>query len=196
MRLKQMKKLLSGIVCSLIMVSCGEDMPDYYPKPDGFLRMEFPERVFTEFHGNCPYRFEVPDYFVVDPDTATCHADINIDRFNAVIYLTYIPLDTTSLAVHIEKSRKFVYDHSIRADAIEEQIVQDDSRRAYGLKYNIVGDAASQYQFYMTDSINHFLRGALYFNTKPNYDSLRPSLSYIVEDIDHLIETLNWDTNE
>lgn len=169
---------------------CEEEI-DYYPKPRGYMRLDFPERTYSVFApDSCPYTFQIPAYFSI-VDKANCNKDIQMDRFNATLFLTYLPIDT-NLIMNIEYSRKLVYDHSIKADAIEEVQLIDESRKAYGLKYNIIGDAASPYQFYVTDSSNHFLRGALYFNVKPNYDSIRSSLAYITEDIDNVLETIIW----
>lgn len=188
-----MRKLL--VIISLFvfgsLLGCGDSQEDYYPKPKGFLRMDFPERTFKEHISNCPFAFEIPTYFEVNDKAENCNKDIQIDRFNATLYLTYLSVDTNLMA-NIEYSRKLAYEHNIRADAIEESVVKDADRNVYGLKYNIKGDAASQYQFYLTDSISNFVRGALYFNSAPNYDSLRPSLEYVVEDIDHIISTLEW----
>ena len=65
--------------------------------------------------------------------------------------------------------------------------------RVYGTTYRLRGSrVASTYQFWVTDSVNHFLRGALYLNKVPNNDSLAPVLEYIQADMDHLIETLRW----
>ncbi len=153
--------------------------------------MDFPEREFKTYSSNCPFKFEIPSYFDVLEKEGTCNKDILIERFNATLFLTYLPVDTNLMA-NIEYSRKLAYDHNIRADAIEEAVVKDSERNTYGLKYSLTGDAASLYQFYLTDSAEHFIRGALYFNSPPNYDSLRPSLEYIVDDIDHLIQTLEW----
>ena len=62
----------------------------------------------------------------------------------------------------------------------------------YGLIFDIKGDAASEYQFHLTDSTSHFLRGSLYFNTAPNQDSIQPVLDFIKQDIAHLLETFEW----
>ena len=175
-----------------IVASCGVEEGDYYPKPRGYMRLDFPERTYEIFNpDSCPYQFEIPEYFSI-VDKSDCNKDIVMNRFNATMFLTYLPIDT-NLLMNIEYSRKLVYDHSIKADAIEEIPLIDPRRRAYGLKYNIKGDAASPYQFYVTDSTGHFLRGALYFNVKPNYDSVRTSLEYISEDIDHILETIHWE---
>jgi gliding motility-associated lipoprotein GldD len=174
----------------ITIIGC-EETYDYYPKPRGYMRLDFPDRVYTTFvSDSCHYQFEVPDYFETVPK-ANCNMDIVMERFNATLFMTYIPVDT-NLMMNIEYSRKLVYDHSIKADAIEEKPIIDPERKAYGLQYNIKGDAASPYQFYVTDSTHHFLRGALYFNVKPNYDSIRTSLSYIMEDMDRMLETVTW----
>ncbi|MBU86718.1 MAG: gliding motility lipoprotein GldD, partial [Flavobacteriaceae bacterium] len=38
----------------------------------------------------------------------------------------------------------------------------------------------------------NFLVGSLYFRTKPNFDSLMPSIYYIENDIKKIVETLRW----
>ena len=154
------------------------------------MRLDFPDRTYDTYESDCAYSFEMPEYFEV-VDKEKCNKDIVISRFNAQLFLTYIPVDT-NLNQNIQYSQKLVYDHSIKADEIQEALVHDPQQRRFGMKYNIVGNAASPYQFYLTDSTNHFIRGALYFNVPPNYDSLKPSLDYVVEDIDHLIESVRW----
>lgn len=174
----------------MLLISC-EEPSDYYPKPRGYLRLDFPERQYSTYESDsCPFQFKIPEYFSV-VDKANCNKDIQMNRFNATLFLTYIPIDT-NLIMNTEFARKLVYDHSIKADAIEEEFLNDPKRHAYGVKYDIKGDAASPYQFYITDSTSHFLRGALYFNVKPNYDSIRTSLLYIVEDLDNMLETVTW----
>jgi len=69
----------------------------------------------------------------------------------------------------------------------------NDQKKVYATLHNITGNAASQLQFHITDSINHFIKGALYFKIKPNYDSVLPAVAYIKKDILHLIETFNWE---
>ena len=186
-----MKIKIPMLVLALLALFGCEEEYDYYPKPRGYMRLDFPERTYSVFApDSCPYQFKMPEYFEII-SKSDCNKDIQMDRFNATLFMTYIPIDT-NLEMNISYSRKLVYDHSIKADAIEEMPMIDAERNAYGLKYNIKGDAASPYQFYVTDSVNHFLRGALYFNVKPNYDSIRTSLEYITEDIDNILETIEW----
>ena len=68
----------------------------------------------------------------------------------------------------------------------------DPLNTVYGMYYEVIGDAASQAQFYLTDSVQHFLTGSLYFRAKPNYDSIYPSAVYIQNDIRVLMESLRW----
>ena len=189
-----MKNLKSSVFLLMVFffafTGCEEEY-DYYPKPRGYMRLDFPERTYSIFApDSCPYAFEIPEYFTLT-EKENCNQDILMERFNATVFLTYLPIDT-NLNLNIEYSRKLVYDHSIKADAIEEIPMVNTENKAYGLKYDIKGDAASPFQFYVTDSVNHFLRGALYFNVKPNYDSVRTSLEYIREDLDNMLETVYW----
>ena len=62
----------------------------------------------------------------------------------------------------------------------------------HGVLFEVVGDAASQSQFFVTDSTQHFVTGSLYFYTKPNYDSIYPAAAYLKEDIGKIMETLKW----
>ncbi|MCK5170865.1 MAG: gliding motility lipoprotein GldD, partial [Bacteroidales bacterium] len=62
----------------------------------------------------------------------------------------------------------------------------------YGILYEIEGNAASSVQFFLTDSIKHYIRGALYFNVEPNKDSLAPVINFVKEDIKILIESFEW----
>ncbi|MFZ4770787.1 MAG: hypothetical protein ACOYLO_11465, partial [Ferruginibacter sp.] len=61
-----------------------------------------------------------------------------------------------------------------------------------GIFFRVGGNAATARQFFMSDTTRHFLRGALYFDTTPNVDSLRPVQHFLQVDIDHLINTFKW----
>ena len=58
--------------------------------------------------------------------------------------------------------------------------------------FRLEGEVSSQYQFYTHDTTNNFLRGALYFETATKNDSLKPIIEYVKEDINHLVNTLEW----
>ena len=94
----------------------------------------------------------------------------------------------------INDAHTFVGKHVVKADAITQTRYEDSSSSVYGILFDIKGNTASSVQFFVTDSILHFLRGALYFNTEPNKDSLAPVIDFIREDIVHLIESMHWKT--
>jgi gliding motility-associated lipoprotein GldD len=188
-----MKNNLFILTLIAIVISGCSNEPDYefYPKPLSGQKIVFPEREYKTYTSNCNYSFDIPYYSAIDTSKGNCNADLILPPFNATLFITYLNLDT-NLMYNIEYSRKLAYDHSIKADAIEEAVVKNPDNKVYGMQYKIIGDAASQYQFYVTDSVDNFLRGALYFNVKPNYDSLKPSLNYIMTDFEHLIKSIKW----
>ena len=175
-----------------ILTSCSKTPA---PKPRGFFRIDMPEKKYALFTDNsCPYRFETPDYSYVLPDTnrfaEPCWKYILYPKFGAQLYLTYKPLKK-NLTQMSEDSRGFAYKHTIKANGIDETFIKTQNK-VYGVVYDIGGNAASNLQFYVTDSFQHFLRGSLYFNTIPNADSLQPSLEFIRKDVLQLINTLQW----
>jgi gliding motility-associated lipoprotein GldD len=118
--------------------------------------------------------------------------DIEYPQFKATIFISYKRV-SGNLIEYLEDSRTFVIKHIPKAEAIEDSLIYLPDKKIYGLVYDIQGTGtASPCQFFVTDSSTHFLRGALYFNTIPNNDSLAPVIKFIREDIDHLLETFKW----
>jgi len=86
-----------------------------------------------------------------------------------------------------------VKNHIIKADAINEISFSKPENKVYGILYDLKGNTATAVQFFLTDSLKHFLRGSLYFSAEPNSDSLAPVIEFFRDDIVHMIETLNWE---
>jgi gliding motility-associated lipoprotein GldD len=167
----------------------------YTPKPAGYLRIDFPEKIYQIYNSSCPFTFEYPLYGKIIADTSRiaepCWINIEFPSFGGKIHISYKPV-SNNVNVYIEDSRTLAYKHTVKADAISETLYTNDEKKVYGLLYQIKGDAASSVQFYLTDSTRHFLRGSLYFNVQPNADSLAPVIDFFMEDIMHLVETLEW----
>lgn len=178
----------------LILSSCGDD-EFYIPKPTVNLRMEFPEHEYTRFSDDCPYSFELASYMTSSPtsDANSCHKDISLGNFNGIIHLSYIKIDT-ALSAYIDYSIQKVQEHIVKAAAIDDINIVIPEQRIFGTFFEIQGNAASPFQFYYTDSVNHFIRGAVYFNSKPNYDSIYPVLEYVKTDLIHMMESTEWKT--
>ena len=186
----KIKQIFIAALSVFLLWACN-DPDQVYPKPLSGMKISFPAKNFIKKVKKCNYAFRSAQYTEVDSSNGMCNLNLNYLGFNATLFLTYIPIDT-SIEYHIENARKLVYDHSIKADAIEEKMIMNPANTVFGTAYKLVGNSASNYQFYVTDSSRHFLRGALYFNCKPNYDSLKPFIEYLLPDFDTLVNTLNW----
>lgn len=188
-----MKALSAFLVtAALLLAACGQPP---VPRPAGYFRIDLPEKKYLLYEAPCSYSIEYPVYANINqrPATATdtCWMDIEFPSLRAKLHLTYFDLHG-NLASLTESSRELVYKHTIRAEAIDEMVWTDDPARVYGILYDLKGNTASSVQFFVTDSVSHYLRGSLYFMAQPNEDSLMPVITFLREDIIHLIETLNW----
>jgi len=181
------------IIVSFLIFSCGGDT--YTPKPTGYFRIDLPKKEYHQLEKECPFLFEIPNYTSVKPNinnpNKACWFDLVFINLNASIYLSYKPVDG-NLNQFLEDSRSLAFKHTVKAFDIEQQNISFPEKKVYGLVYSIEGNAASAYQFHLTDSTNHFIRGSLYFNNMPNQDSIQPVLNFIKEDITHLFETFEW----
>ena len=175
------------------LTSCGNET--YTPKPKGYFRIDLPKKEYYLIEKDCPFTCEIPNYSTIKLDInrpdKPCWFDVVFTNLNASIYLSYKPV-TNNLNQYIEDSRSLAFKHTVKAFDIEQETISFPEKRVYGLIYNIEGNAASAYQFHLTDSVNHFLRGSLYFNNLPNQDSVQPVLDFIKEDITHIFETFEW----
>jgi len=190
-----MIKLTIAALCLLILsVSCGgEDM--LIPKPSTYLRNNLPKHAYRKVEDNCPYTFELSTAYsyknAQEGNQTTCHKDIDLGPLNGIISFSYIEMERP-LKDYVNYANDKVEEHIVKADAIDdEQIIRPDAR-VYGTFFELKGNVASPFQFYLTDSVSRFVSGVVYFNARPNYDSLRPSLEYLKEDLKHLMETFEW----
>jgi len=193
-------KLLALFVILIICVFCG-CMEVSVPKPKGYFRIDLPPKSYISFNESgqvygVPLRFEYPTYGTItnkaDNTAEPGWFNIEFPGFKARIYLTYKDVEG-DLAELIEQTYTMnVKNHITKADAINELVINDDEDNVYGILYDLKGNTATSVQFYVTDSLNHYLRGSLYFQSEPNADSLAPVISFFREDIIHLIETLKW----
>jgi len=184
--------LLLTIVLS---ISCDNDP---LPKPKAFLRLDYPKPKYKEVKTNLPFTFEknsLADNIGViksSKDKKTLGLEVVYSSIKGTIYLTYKKIDSDSLQLFINNAQSITQAHAKKADAITKQSFANFEQSVYGMFYEVDGNVASQAQFYLTDSINHFLTGSLYFYVKPNYDSILPAADYLKKDIQHIMETLKW----
>ncbi len=156
------------------------------------LRLEYPAGTFERFTTDCPYTFLKNDNANII-QTKNCGVNVNYAQMNATVYLTYQKVENNNLESLLYDAQKLAYDHDIKAESIPEQPFVNPNKNVYGMFYMINGNAASQSHFYVTDSLNHFVTGSLYFKAKPNFDSIYPAVVYIREDIRKIMETIEWE---
>jgi putative hemolysin len=185
--------LAVAALSAFILVSCEQE---YTPKPKGFFRIALPEKKYKVFNpAGCPFTFEIPSYAEEVRDSSPlaepCFMDIRFPVFNATIYLTYKPVKNDLQKLY-EEHRSMTMKHIPKANGIEESAFSNPQFKVYGSRYTVKGNAASNTQFYLTDSTSNFIRGSLYFYSLPQPDSIAPVLTFINEDIKHLIETFRW----
>lgn len=195
-----MQKLFLFSSILILFVSCNSD---YVPKPRGYFQIDFPEHKYRIFdRPGYPYTFEYPVYGEVVQDTTFFENKpenpfwINIDfpRFNGKIYISYKQIGLNNFEKLREDAYKLTYKHTYKATSIEDSLIYTP-HGVTGVFFTVGGNAATGKQFFVTDSTKHFLRGALYFDTAPNEDSLSTVSKFLEQDMLHLINTFQWKSN-
>lgn len=172
------------------------------PKPKGHFRIDLPAKSYTQFDGNSvkninmPFSFEYPSYgnlsFQTENNNKPGWFDIVFPKYRAKIYLTYKDVKSDFAGLMEQTYKMNVKNHIAKADAINELQFNNTEHRVFGILYDLKGNTASSVQFYITDSIRHYLRGSLYFSAEPDADSLAPVIEFFRKDMIHIIETLKW----
>ena len=177
--------LLFSII--IMLTSCNEDV---LPKPVGYLSLSYPVNSYKDLVLDRPYGFEVSEYAIIK-DERNNWLKIQYPKLKASIHITYRPIQD-NLKELLTESEKLVYKHAVKAEEIITKNFENFDKRIFGSMQEISGNAASQIQFHLTDSTQNFIKGTLYFYTKPNYDSILPAVEYVKKDIIRIVETLSW----
>ncbi|MGK0334809.1 MAG: gliding motility-associated lipoprotein GldD [Paraglaciecola sp.] len=190
------------LVSAFLLTSCGSgEIP--IPKPRSYPRVMYPAQTYESFMADyCPFSFDKSvsatinkeeTYFENTPPNE-CWFDIRLaESLNGSIHFSYYPISQyADFEAYRDQAFKLTSKHIERASNIEEIVIDRPENKVYGIAFDVTGPAASPFQFYLTDSTNHFLRGALYFDAKVNPDSIAPVLAYAKEDIFQLVESFSW----
>jgi len=175
------------LLCTLL--SCADEV---IVKPAAQLSLDYPIQNYATSNLDCPFSFAKNDIANLSLKN-NCGVNISYPNMKATIYLTYQQVQEGKLDAMLREAQKLAYGHNKRANEIFEQPRVDSINDVYGMFYIINGEAASQSQFYVTDSLNHFVSGALYFDVKPNFDSIYPAAVYLRDDIRKIMETISWE---
>jgi len=182
-----MRNIFYFFLIVFLLISCDDDV---LPKPKAYLSLTYPNATYQKTLKSKPYLFEVSKEAIV-VEQPKYWMQIKYPKLKASIDITYRPIQN-NLKELLTESEKLVYKHAVKAEQIITKDFEDAQKRVFGSLQEISGNAASQIQFHLTDSTRNFIKGALYFYTKPNYDSILPAVEYIKKDIMRLIETLEW----
>jgi gliding motility-associated lipoprotein GldD len=172
------------------VLSCISCKKDVLPKPQAQLRLEYNEPEYMSFSSGCNYDFEINQASKIIHDKG-CDYRIQYPKMKATIHLTYKPV-TGNIEALLRDAQKLTFEHVIKADDIMEQPFINRDNNVYGMFYGVNGNAATNAQFYVTDSTKHFVTGSVYFYAKPNFDSILPATNYIKNDMRRLMESLRW----
>lgn len=186
-------KELAAIVILSGFFSCTQD---YLPKPKGYNRIILPDPAYQSLPDTFPYDFEYSKYARLLKDTSWISEkywiDLHYPKLGAHVQITYKPINKDSLVEdYLSDSYRLTAKHNVKAYAIDEKVLFLKSGNVATVS-ELEGDVPSQFQFHITDSIENFLRGSLYFETATKNDSLAPSIEYVKNDLVHLLNTLEW----
>jgi gliding motility-associated lipoprotein GldD len=179
-------RLIFSLLC-LSFLSCGDDK---MPKPTGQLSLEYPPAKYMKFSNSCGFYFDKNELGEVKA-TSNCGLEIHYPKMKATVYLTYKPVKNNLDKLLID-AQKLTYEHAIKANDIAEQPYINPDSKVYGMFYQVGGNAATNAQFYATDSTKNFVTASMYFYSKPNFDSILPAADYIKNDMKKIIETIKW----
>lgn len=183
--------MLISIVIAMLYACSNKN---FIPKPSTYLEIKLPKRSYSNYTDSCGYSYAKPSYFKVEnaKERNTCNRDIQFtDSLNGVLLLSHITMDT-SLAAYINYAIDKVGKHKIKATAILDSTIIRPKAHVYGTFYELQGNVASPFQFYLTDSTHYFVSGVVYFNAEPNYDSIKPVLDYLKPDLYKFIYSFQW----
>ena len=181
------------------LLACNSDYT--IGKKRGYFKINFPAKAYRLFNEpGYPYTFEYPVYANIIKDTTFFETRpenpwwINIDfpQFEARIHVSYKAIGKNKLDSLVNDAFQLSYkQHTAKASSIEsEEIVTPN--RLHGVYFTLGGNTATANQFFLTDSVKHFFRGALYFSATPNEDSIAVVNDFLKKDIFHIINTLQW----
>jgi gliding motility-associated lipoprotein GldD len=178
----------------MAMAACGAE---YTPKPKGYNRIDLPTAAYQPLQEEHPYTFEYSRYAKVRPDSSMIAQPhwitIIYPTLGANVQLTYKAIHNNPKVFNdlVEDARKLTGRHQVKAYSIEEAEIKTPQGDVASV-FELEGEVPSQFQFYVTDTTTNFFRGALYFRTATQNDSLAPVIEYVKKDIIHLLNTLKF----
>lgn len=169
---------------------------EYTPKPRGYFRIEPAEAEYLPFSSDrlpCSFHLSRQAVVACPPDSsASGWVNIVYPELGATLYCSYLPVTSATLSGAEAESRALVGRLLGPAVQVAEKAYAHPEAAVYGSLFLLEGETSSPFQFMLTDSVSRFFRGALYFDCRPNADSLAPAVDYLRRDVIELIQSFNW----
>ncbi len=172
------------------------------PKPKGYYAIDFPQLDSLKHFdaSDCYFTFDYPNYVALERDTLffnekpddPCWLNLKYTSLNGIVHMSYKSLNNNDIYDLTEDYHAMKNKHVVKADYIDESVINNSQKHLYGLISEVGGDVASAYQFYITDSVHNFVRGSLYFRTEPNADSLKPAVNFVKQDLVQILQSWQW----
>lgn len=213
------KYFLPFLAAFLLVAGCNST---YTSKRKGYYKLDLPAKhEYAKFERpGFPYSFEYPAYGNIIQDSTYFDNSpenpywINVDfpSMNARVFLSYKIVGGRALFKNKQPDGSYKDSFAInefdrmvndafnltnKNESVASSIRDSLFRTANGVSgvyFRVGGNAATSRQFFVSDTVRHFLRGALYFNAQPNIDSIKPALDFLQVDMDHLINSFRWNT--
>lgn len=196
-----MKKKLTGFLLAvfmggLLLTACGGE-ESYVPKPRGYNRIDLPDYAYQVLPDTFPYSFVYSNHAVLSRDTfpsaGRYYINLYYPKFDGLVQITYKDLKDPRVDVERLLTDAFglTMKHNVKAYDIQENLIQIKHGQVASVT-ELSGEVPTQFQFFTTDTTDHFFRGALYFNTALKNDSLAPVIDYIKKDIIEMLNSLEW----
>lgn len=181
-----LKKTTLLALLILVFSGCKEEV---IPKPKAQLRLDYPKTEYGNLDAK-NFQFSMNEMAKVKTQSENS-LTLNYPIMKGSIFITYKKVEDNLEKLMID-AQKLSYEHAAKADGIKPSEFYNEEEKVFGMFYEVSGNAASQAQFFVTDSTQHFVTGSLYFYTKPNYDSIYPAAAYLQNDVRKIMETLRW----
>jgi len=190
--MKKTNRFLTFLCTATIFWACNSEIK---PKPNAYLRLSYPQPEYQTTQAPCAFTYEQNAVAKIT-NVKDCSFQIDYPEMKAKIFVDYEKVTKNNLMNLLKDAQRLTFEHTVKAEEIQENLIIDNDKKVYGMFYELIGNTATNVQFYATDSINHFIVGSLYFYAKPNFDSIIPAAHYIKNDMLKIVETMEWDTSE
>lgn len=180
-------KYVLSICIIYLLIACKSDV---LPKPSSQLRLDYDVPKYQMFDQKTPYNLEINKQAEL-ASKGNGNYEIHYPKMKATLYISYKQV-AGNIGGLLRDAQNLTYKHVVKADDITEQPFINKRDKVYGMFYDVNGNAATNAQFYVTDSSKHFVTCSVYFYAKPNFDSILPAVDYLKKDMRHAIESFKW----